>query len=144
MPPCPSKWLCPPYGAAVVGTLGILNNGKVSITTDTLKSKPLSGNLPRNLIVEISQELLAEFHMQKKTSGYGLIIVECRNPLKVIAFFTFMGDAMEGVPLTKRLTVETALGHHTTLFEEFVELGPAEQMQELEKLYGPHSPATAS
>jgi len=137
MPPCPSKWVCPPYGAAVVGTLEIQSNGKVSITTDTLSPT-------RNLIVEISQELLAEFHMQKKTSGYGLIIVECRNPLKVIAFFTFMNDAMDEVPPTKRLSVETALGHYNKLFKEFVLLGPAEQMRELEKLYGPYSPATAS
>jgi hypothetical protein len=139
--PCPSKWLCPPYGAAVVGTMTIRPDGKVSVTTDRLKSnKPL----PQDLIVEISKELLTKFHDEKQTSGYGLMIVECRNPLKLISFFTFMNDAVEEAAPIKRLAVETALDHYTKLFEEFVELGPTEQARELEMLYGPYSPATAS
>lgn len=125
----------------------IRNDGKVSITTDELKSEPLPGDksLPRDLIVEISEELLSKFHAEKQTSGYGLIIVECYNPLKVIAFFSFMNDAMEIAQPTRRLTVETALNHYNKLFKDFVELGPTEQARALEKLYGPsYSPATAS
>lgn len=140
---CPSKWLCPPYGAAVVGTIKIVGDGEVSITTDNLQKDVL----PRDLRVSVSNELLkaleAGFIKENKTSEYGLVIIACQNPLKAIAFFSFMSS---DTPKPERRTATNALGDYTKWFEDFARLDLAEQAIQLQKLYPPHeySSATAS
>ncbi len=118
---CCPLFICPRWHSAVLGSITVLENGKVRIANNEFEKK--------NMFVDIdaTPDVIQMFKDEKATHDYGIIVVkskvkdgQTKEDAIVIAFVSFYRDDHKPESdVGKRQSAEKALHEYDRLFEEF-------------------------